>query len=81
MKVQRSVGWCAVFALWVLGALLLLKIWNYQESLPDPIGSYIQFTVMFLATFYFLALVPIKRCVYWFFCRCRLFEEPNRGLQ
>jgi len=64
MKKRRELlGWCAVFIFWGLGALILWRIWNYQKSLPDPLGSYIEFTVMFLATFYALALFPIKRWV------------------
>ncbi len=62
-KSQSSIGWCAVFVFRVLGALLLLKIWNYQKSLPDPIGSYIEFSAMFVLTFYVLVPFPIKHCV------------------
>jgi hypothetical protein len=80
-RIQKPIGWCTVFVFWILGALLLLKIWNYQKSLPDPIGSYIEFTIMFLVTFYVLALLPIKHCVDWFFCRCGLLADSNGGLQ
>ena len=31
-RMQRPFGWCAVFVFWVLGAILLLKIWNYLEA-------------------------------------------------
>lgn len=79
MKTIRAlIGWCVAFALWVLGALLLLKIWNYQKSLSDPLGSYIEFSIMFLTTFYILALVAIKHCLDWFFCRCGLIGETGR---
>ena len=54
---------CATYIFWGLGALFLLRIWHYQKSLPDPLGAYIQFTVMFLATFYVLALLPIKHYI------------------
>ena len=64
-KTRKTMGLCAVIVFWVSGALLLWRIWNYQKSLPDPIGSYIEFTVMFLVTFYVLALFPIKSCVDW----------------
>ena len=80
-KMTKTVGWCAVFALWALGALLLRKIWIYQKSLPDPLGSYIEFLVMFLITFHVLTLLPIKRCVDWFLCRSGLVEQTNRGFQ
>ena len=63
MKTRRLVCWCAVFAFWGSGGLILWRIWNFQKSLPDPLGSYIEFTIMFLATFYVLALFPVKRCV------------------
>ena len=77
-EITRTFGWCAVFVFWVLGAFLLLKIWNYQKSLPDPIGSYIEFSVMFVVTFYVLVLFPIKHCVDWFLCRCGLFVDTNQ---
>ncbi len=51
------------FASEFLALSLLLKMWSWQESLPDPLGSYIEFSVMFLLTFYVLALLPIKHCV------------------
>ena len=76
-EITRTVGWCAVFGFWILGAFLLLKIWNYQKSLPDPLGSYIEFSVMFVVTFYVLVLFPIKHCVDWFLCRCGLCDEPR----
>ena len=68
MKNRRELlDWCAVFVFWGLGALILWRIWNYQKSLPDPLGSYIEFTIMFLATFYAMALLPIKHWVGRFF--------------
>jgi len=66
----KSIRWCAVFALWALGAFILRQLWNFQKSLPDPFGSYIEFTIMFLATFYFLILFPIKHCIDWLLRRC-----------
>jgi hypothetical protein len=80
-KMQRPICWCAIFALWGLGALLLLEIWNYQKSLSDPLGSYIEFTIMFLVTFYFLALFPIKRCVDWLVSYCGLSVDANENFQ
>jgi len=76
-EITRTVGWCTVFVFWVMGAFLLLKIWNYQKSLPDPLASYIEFSVMFVVTFYVLVLFPIKHCVDWFLCRCGLCDEPR----
>jgi len=58
-QVTKSIGWGAALTLWALGAFLLLKTWNYQKSMPDPL----------LVTFYLLALFPIKYCVDWFLCR------------
>ncbi len=72
-KMRKPLGWCAVFIFWGLGALLLWRIWDYQKSLPDSLGSYIEFTVIFLVTFYGLALFPIKYCVDRF---CSLFGLP-----
>ena len=80
-RIKKPVGLCIVFTFRILGAFLLLKIWNYQKSLPDPFGAYIEFAVMFLVTFYVLALFPIKHCVDWFLCRCGLFEDRNRSFQ
>lgn len=80
-KIKRPVCWCAVFAFWVTGALVLLKIWNYQKSLPDPIGSYVEFLLMFLVTFYVLALLPIKHCVDWIMGRLELFGDANKSFQ
>jgi len=80
-KITRTVGWCAVFAFWAFGALLFRQIWIYQKSLPDPLGSYIEFSIMFLVTFYVFALLPIKHCLDWFLCRSGLVEETNRGFQ
>jgi hypothetical protein len=80
-RIKKPVGWFSVFVFWFLGALLLLKIWNYQKSLPDPLGSYVEFSVMFLVTFYVLALSPIKYCVDCFLCRCGLVEETNQTFQ
>jgi len=78
-KMQTVVGWCAGIVFWMLGAFLLQRIWSYQKSLPDPAGSYIEFTVMFLVTFYIFALFPIKYCVDWFLRRFGLFESPDRN--
>ncbi len=80
-KMSRPVSWCAVFAVWVLGALFLRQIWIYQKSLPDPLGSYIEFSIIFLVTFYVLALLPIKHCVDWFLYRSGLVEKTSQGFQ
>jgi hypothetical protein len=80
-KMRRPICWCVVFVFWVLGAFLLLKIWNYQKSLLDPLGSYIEFSVMFAVTFYILVLFPIKHCVNWFLCRCGFSADTNGGFQ
>jgi len=58
----------------------LRKIWIYQKSLPDPLGSYIEFSIMFLVTFHVLALVPIKRCVDWFLWRSGLVRGDEPGV-
>ena len=80
-KMQKPICWGVVFVFWVLGAFLLLKIWNYQKSLLDPLGSYIEFSVMFVVTFYILVLFPIKHCVNWFLCRCGFSADTNGGFQ
>lgn len=68
-KMKELCCCCAALIFWGVGAILLRQIWNYQKSLPDPLGAYIEFIIMFLATFYILALFPIKRCVNRFFDR------------
>jgi hypothetical protein len=75
---KKPVCWFSVFAIWVLGAFVLQQIWNYQKSLPDPLGSYIEFAIMFFVTFYVLALLPIKACVDWFFRLCGLDTVTNQ---
>lgn len=54
-------------ALGVLGVFVLLRILNYQKSLSDPLGSYIEFATVFLVTFYVfvadqrrLVFVPLR---------------------
>ncbi len=60
--------WSFTWALWALGALFLWKMWQFQKSLPDPIGSYVEFMLMFVMTFYVLVLIPIKWAINMFFC-------------
>jgi len=57
---------------------LLLKIRNYQKLLSDPLGSYIEFLVMFVVTFYVFVLFPIKHFVDWFLCRCGFSADTNQ---
>ena len=76
-RMRKPLSWCAVFIFWGLGALLLRQIWDYQKSLPDPLGSYIEFTVMFFVTFYVLALFPIKHWVDRFFSLLGLSVATN----
>lgn len=52
--------WTIALALWAFGAFLLWEIWQYQKTLADPLGSYVEFAVMFITTFYGFALIPIK---------------------
>jgi hypothetical protein len=52
--------WSITLAIWAMGAVSLWKIWQFQKALPDPVGSYIEFTLMFIITFYLLMLIPIK---------------------
>ncbi len=56
--------WLIAFTLWLCGAGCLWKLWQFQKILPDPAASYIEFSVMFIATFYILALFPIKDFVH-----------------
>lgn len=63
MKTKQLLAWCAAFIFWGLGLILLWRVWSYQESLSDPLASYIQFAIMFLATFYPLVFLPVKRRV------------------
>ncbi len=66
-KMREFLVWSAALVFWGFGALILSRIWNYQKSLPDPLGSYIEFTVMFLATFYALAFFPVRHLTDRFF--------------
>ncbi len=76
-RIKNPVCWLAVFALWALGAVFLLEVWNYQKALTDPLGSYVEFSVKFFVTFYLLALLPIKRCVNWIVSRSGFFEDRD----
>ncbi len=77
-KIKNPVCWLAGFTLWALGAILLAALWNYQKALSDPLGSYLEFSIKFFVTFYLLFLLPIKRCVNWFFSRSGIFEDNDR---
>jgi hypothetical protein len=44
-KVLKSMRFCAILALWAQGAFVLRQLWNFQKSLPDPLGSYIEFSM------------------------------------
>ncbi len=68
----------STLALWSLGAMVLLKIWKYQKSLSDPLGAYVEFTLMFLTTFYVLALFPIKLFLDKFFSHRIAFSRNDR---
>jgi hypothetical protein len=80
-KTEKSVAWCAVFVLWNFGALLLLKIWNFQKLLPDPLDPYIELSIIVLATFYILVILFIKHCVDCCLWRFGLFEDTNKSLR
>jgi hypothetical protein len=60
---RYHIRWIVVWAIWSLGGLFLWILWNLQKSFPDPLGSYIEFALMFVFTFYPFALVPIKSAV------------------
>ncbi|MCE5335056.1 MAG: hypothetical protein LLG06_10780 [Desulfobacteraceae bacterium] len=63
MNARNLLSWCLSLALWTIGAILLWKAWIYQKALPDPLGSYIEFGIMFVSTFYILVLVVIKTLI------------------
>ncbi len=52
--------WLVVWMLWSGGAFLLWEAWQYQKALDDPLGSLIEFAIMFFATCYLFAFIPIK---------------------
>lgn len=79
-KMRKPLGWCVIFILWGLGALFLWQIWEYQKSLPDPLASYIEFTAMFLITFYVLVLFLIKYWVDRFFSLFELSVVTDDGI-
>jgi hypothetical protein len=70
--------WCVAFVFWGSGAFLLWRLWNFQRSLPDPLGTYIEFTIMFLATFYVLVLFPVKSWVNWLFSSAGIRAASNK---
>lgn len=77
LRMRNTCSWCLTLFFWVSGALLLQQIWNYQKTLSDPLGSYIEFATMFFVTFYVLALFPIKHYVDWLLRRD--FSSPSIG--
>ncbi|HYA43775.1 MAG TPA: hypothetical protein VEF34_20935 [Syntrophobacteraceae bacterium] len=79
MKTRCLLCRLAVFVFWACGAFILWRIWNFQKSLPDPLGSYIEFAVMFLTTFYVLALFPMKRWADRFFFAIGAPVADNEG--
>lgn len=52
--------WSIILIVWLGGAYLLWLVWQYQKKLNDPAGSFIEFSIMFVGTFYVLVLIPIK---------------------
>ena len=78
MKIRRPLYWCAAFGLWVSGAFVLTKMWSYQKLLPDPLGSYIEFTLMFVITFYVLAIFLIRHCLDYFIRRCSFPADADQ---
>lgn len=72
-RARVSFSWIVSCVLWSAGVFLLWKAWKYQKTLPDPVGSFIEFTVMFVATFYIFMLIPIK-CRMDDLFRCRRKE-------
>ena len=69
--ILNSVSWGIALGVWMSGAILLWEIWLFQKTLCDPLSSYIEFSLMFVATFYILALVPLKCCARRILCRGR----------
>ncbi len=64
MNCTRNIlGWMITMTIWTFGAVILWVIWQYQKTMADPAASFIEFTIMFVSTFYILALVPIKDIV------------------
>jgi len=79
MRKKEFWVWSAAFTIWIVGALILRRVWVYQRMLSDPIGSYIEFSIMFLATFYVFALFPLKRRVDRFFALIGFSVADNEG--
>ncbi len=69
--------WSITLVLWAMGAISLWKLWLFQKALSDPIGSYIEFSLMFVTTFYVLALIPIKYVINAVFCNS---EEMSNSI-
>ncbi len=64
MNVTRnSLGWLVTMTIWIIGAVILWAVWQYQKTMADPAASFIEFTIMFVSTFYILTLVLIKDTV------------------
>ncbi len=61
MNAKNILSWALSLTVWTAGAIILWRVWIYQKTLPDPLGSYIEFTVMFITTFYIFVLILIKQ--------------------
>ncbi len=66
---RNLLGWCIALAIWISGAVGLWKIWQFQKSLQDPLGSYLECALMLASTFYVLLMFPIRFCVNRLLCR------------
>ena len=62
-QIRQIVSWVITGIIWGMGAVLLGKAWVFQKSLSDPISSYLEFTLMFVITFYPLVLFAVKSLV------------------
>jgi len=58
-----SARWAISFVIWGFGAYILLELWYWGRGVADPAGYILDAMIYLVATFYFLALGPIREWV------------------
>jgi hypothetical protein len=67
-KRKESTIWMLTFLIWVIGAGLLLWLWELQKLIPGFIGETLAFVLYVVAFFYVFALIRIHE---WLWDRLR----------
>jgi hypothetical protein len=55
--------WMVTFVIWFLGLIPFKFLWEWRESISGGLGDLIEFVIFIIASFYFVALAPIRKYV------------------